>query len=41
LLAARVKAVLEKKFLCAENKRQLERFERELAEAMLKSEFMT
>jgi serine phosphatase RsbU (regulator of sigma subunit) len=33
LLAARVKAVLEKKFLRAENKRQFERFERELAEA--------
>jgi serine phosphatase RsbU (regulator of sigma subunit) len=35
LLAARVKAVLEKKFLRAENKRQFERFERELAEARL------
>jgi serine phosphatase RsbU (regulator of sigma subunit) len=33
LLAARVKAVLEKKFLRAENRRQFERFERELAEA--------
>jgi serine phosphatase RsbU (regulator of sigma subunit) len=33
LLAARVKAVLEKKFLRAENRRQFERFQRELAEA--------
>jgi serine phosphatase RsbU (regulator of sigma subunit) len=35
LLAARVKAVLEKKFLRTENKRQFERFARELAEARL------
>jgi serine phosphatase RsbU (regulator of sigma subunit) len=35
LLAARVKAVLEKKFLRAENRRQFARYERELAQARL------
>ena len=45
LLAARIRAVLEKKFLRAENKSQLDRLERELAEArvyqlsMVPSEF--
>lgn len=40
LLAARVKAVIEKKFLRAENKRQLERLERELAEAWVHQQSM-
>jgi phosphoserine phosphatase RsbU/P len=40
LLAARVKAVIEKKFLRAENSRQLERLERELAEAWVHQQSM-
>lgn len=40
LLTARVKAVLEKKFLRAENKAQLVRLERELAEAWLQQQAM-
>lgn len=40
LLAARVKAVLEKKFLRAENRTQLARLERELAEAWLHQQSM-
>jgi len=40
LLAARVRAVLEKKFLRAENRRQLARLERELAEAWMHQQSM-
>lgn len=40
LLAARVRAVLEKKFLRAENRTQLARLERELAEAWLHQQSM-
>jgi serine phosphatase RsbU (regulator of sigma subunit) len=40
LLAARVRSVLEKKFLRAENKSQLERLEQELAEAWLHQQSM-
>jgi sigma-B regulation protein RsbU (phosphoserine phosphatase) len=40
LLAARVKAVIEKRFLRAENRRQLERLERELAEAWVHQQSM-